>query len=119
MDILKQLLIITGICLFGEAISIMLPFTFPGSVISMLAVFILLYLKFLKETQIKKVADFLLQNMSFFFVPAATAIINEFKILKTDILILILIAMMSTIITMLATYYTVCFVSKMTGRGKE
>ena len=119
MDILKQLLIVTSICLLGEAVSATLPFTFPGSVISMLVVFVLLWFKFMKEEQIKKVADFLLQNMSFFFIPAATAIINEFKILKTDILILILISLMSTIITLLATYYTVCFISKITGSDKR
>ena len=119
MDLIKQLAIISGICLAGEVISGVLPFTFPGSVISMLMVLILLILKVLKEESINKVSDFLLQNMSLFFIPAATAIIKEIEVLKTDILILIFISIISTVITFLATYYTVCFVAKITGGNKE
>ena len=43
MKIIKQLTIISAVCLAGEAVSAVLPFAFPGSVISMIMLFLLLF----------------------------------------------------------------------------
>ena len=75
MKILMQLAIILFICLLGEVIAAVLPFPFPASVISMLLVLALLLWGPLKIYHIQKQADFLLDNMGFFFVPPAVAII--------------------------------------------
>ncbi len=119
MKIIKQLTIISAVCLAGEAVSAVLPFAFPGSVISMIMLFLLLFLKFLKEDAIKETGDFLLGNMAFFFVPAATAIIEKYEILKGSILVIIFISIICTFITFFVTYYTVCFVSALQNRGKN
>ncbi|MCI8342324.1 MAG: CidA/LrgA family protein [Firmicutes bacterium] len=116
MKILKQLAAISAVCIAGEAISALLPVTFPGSVISMIIVFLLLFFKFIKEEAIKETSDFLLGNMAFFFVPAATAIIEKYDFLKGSIMIIVFISIICTFITFIVTYYTVCFVSYMQNR---
>ena len=118
MKILKQLTIISGICLAGEVISKLLPFAFPSSVLSMLIVLALLCFRVLKENHINEVGNFLLANMSFFFIPVASSIIKEYASVKSSILALIIIAFISTIITFFVTYYTVVFISKVTGGRK-
>ncbi|MGL4791556.1 MAG: CidA/LrgA family protein [Anaerotignaceae bacterium] len=113
MNILKQLLIIALLCIAGEIISFVLPISFPGSVISMILLFILLTSKFLKEKSINTVGDFLLKNMAFFFIPTATAIMDYYDFIKDSILILIFISIVSCFITFFVTYYTVLFVVKL------
>lgn len=118
MKIIKQLTIISAVCIAGETVSAMLPFTFPGSVISMILLFFMLFFKFIKEEHIKESSDFLLNNMAFFFVPAATAIIEKFEFLKGSIIIIVFISIICTFITFLVTYYTVCAVVALQKRGK-
>jgi len=113
MKIIKQLAIIGGICLSCDVVASFLPVAFPGSVIAMIVIFLLLGLKFLKESSIEEVGDFLLKNMAFFFIPSATAIIDKYEFLKGSIVLLVLISIISTLITFLATYYTVCAVTKL------
>ncbi len=118
MNILKQLTIIFGVCLMGEVISKILPFTFPGSVLSMLIMLILLITKAVGEEHIDKASDFLLNNMSFFFIPIATGIIKEYDAVKESIFALVIIALVSTVITFFVVYYTVLFIAKLT-EGKK
>lgn len=113
MKVLKQLAVIAGICLVCDVIAPNLPFSFPGNVIAMIVIFLLLLFKFLKESSIEDVGDFLLKNMAFFFIPSATAIIEKYEFLKGSIVVLVLVCILSTLITFLATYYTVCAVTRL------
>lgn len=109
MNILKQLCTIFILCLFGELISSLLPFAFPASVISLILVFLLLFLKVIKPEQIADVSDYLLSTMAIFFVPAGVAIIEKFHLIKSSLLPLILITIVTTILTFAVTGYTVKF----------
>ena len=77
MEIIKQLLLILGACFAGEIIAALLPIAFPSSVIAMILLFVLLLSGVLKERNINKVGDFLLQNMSIFFLPSAIGILEH------------------------------------------
>ena len=76
MRILKQIGFIFGICLVGQIIAELIPVPFPGSVMSMVLLFILFMLNWANPEKLKNVNDFLLENMSFFFVPSAVSIIT-------------------------------------------
>lgn len=117
MKILKQLAIIFGICLVCDVFARVLPVSLPGNVIAMIVIFLLLAFNFLKERSIQDTGDFLLKNMAFFFIPSGTAIIEKFGFLEGKIITLIIISIISTLITFLATYYTVCAVMKLQQKG--
>ena len=73
----------------------------------------------MKEETIKDVADFLLGNMAFFFVPAGVSIINYFDELKSTAVQLILICIISTVVTFAVTAYSVMFTVHLMKKWKD
>lgn len=112
MKLLLQLFYIFTLCLIGEGISSALPFPFPSSIISMLLLLILLCTKWIRASDIKELSEFLLSNMAFFFIPAGVAVMEKYNLLKGNILILLLICILTTVLTFLATSYTVTLIMK-------
>lgn len=107
MKILKQVAVIFGVCLLGQAISEVIPISFPGSVISMVIMFILFLVNWLKPKKLKEVNGFLLENMAFFFIPSGVGIITQFDVIKNSVLQIFIICVVSTVVTFAATAYTV------------
>ena len=83
MKIILQIGLVLGICLLGEALSLVLPIPFPGSVIAMIFLFLLLLSGRLRPEHIREKSDFLLQNMAFFFIPAGVGILEYADTLLT------------------------------------
>ncbi|MEA4854156.1 MAG: CidA/LrgA family protein [Christensenella sp.] len=102
-----QIGIILAVCLAGEGLSLILPVPIPASVTSMILLFVLLLVKIIKTRHIEKFADFLLKNMAFFFIPAGVAIIEQFDLLKDNLVPFLLICCISTFVTFFVTAYTV------------
>ena len=99
MKLLKQLAFLFVLCLIGEIISGILPFAFPSGIISMILLLILLLCKAVKDEQIKDAGDFLLNNMAFFFVPAAVNILQYVEQIKDKLIPFVLICLISTVVT--------------------
>ncbi|MGH4037698.1 MAG: CidA/LrgA family protein [Sphaerochaeta sp.] len=99
MKFFEQFSIIFLICLLGTYISSILPFTFPGSVVSMIILFILLDKNIIKERSISTVGDFLLSNMAIFFIPASVAIMKNYSAIASILWKFALIIVISTIFT--------------------
>ena len=93
MKVILQIGVVFGVCLIGEAAACFLPFPFPASVLSMILLFLLLCLKVLKIDHIRQKADFLLQNMAFFFIPAGVGILEQFEFVKDSMWQLLLICL--------------------------
>ena len=111
MKIFNQLGIILGIFAMGEIISSLFSsvIKIPGAIMGMILLFLLLQFKVIKEEKIKDVADFLLNNMAIFFVPAGVSLINSLGLIGDNILVLVLTSTIATIIVMLDTGMTVEF----------
>lgn len=107
MKLILQIAIVFFICLMGEFISVILPFPFPSSVISMILMFALLMFKVLKPEHIKDKTDFLLKNMAFFFIPSGVGIIEHFSQIEGIIVPFLFICILTTVITFAATAYTI------------
>ena len=107
MKIIRQIGIIFLVCWLSEVIERFLPFTFPASVIGMALLLICLLTGVLKIRHIQEKADFLLENMAFFFIPAGVSIINYFDILKSSAVQLLIICVISTVVTFAATAWSV------------
>lgn len=118
MKILKQFGIIFSVCWISIVTEHYLPFSFPASVIGMILLLLCLMTGVLKIEHVQEKADFLLGNMAFFFVPAGVSIINYFDVLKSSILQLIVICVVSTVITFAATAYSVTLTVRLLEKRK-
>ncbi len=107
MKIIKQVGIIMGICWLSQIIEHYLPFSFPASVIGMILLLVCLLTGILKLEHIQEKSDFLLSNMSFFFLPASVSMINYFDILKSNLVPIIVISVVTTVLTFAATAYSI------------
>ena len=113
MKILKQFGVIFGVCWVSLVIEHYLPFSFPASVIGMILLLICLLTGFLKIEHVQEKADFLLGNMA-----AGVSIINYFDILKSTVLQLLVICVVSTIVTFAVTAYVVTLTVKLMEKKK-
>ncbi|NLE16431.1 MAG: CidA/LrgA family protein [Spirochaetales bacterium] len=112
MKYLTQLAIIFGLCLVGDLISSLLPFAFPGSVVSMLLILLLLSTNLLKEQSLGESADFMLRNMTFFFIPPGVSIIRYMDIIHSIWWQLLVVNIVSVITCFAAASWTVVLVSR-------
>lgn len=112
MKYLTQLALIFGICLVGDLISSLLPFSFPGSVISMILVLILLSSRALKEEHLGESADFLLRNMTFFFIPPGVGILRYAALVQSIWWQLLVVNLVSLVACFAASSYTVLLVMR-------
>ena len=119
MKIIKQIGILFAVCWISQLIEYVLPFAFPASVIGMGLLLVCLLTGFLKVEHIQEKADFLLENMAFFFVPAGVSIINYFDILKSAAVQLVVICVISTVITFAVTAVSVKFRIRLMNRRKS
>ena len=107
MKIIYQIAIIFSICWVSQVIEKLLPIDFPASVIGMILLFLLLSMGVLKIEHIREKSDFLLANMAFFFIPAGVSVINYFDVLKSSLLPLLAICVITTVVTFAATAYSI------------
>ena len=123
MKMILQIGVVLGICLLGEGISLLLPIPFPGSVIAIVLLFLLLLSRVLRPDHIRQKSDFLLQNMAFFFIPAGVGIMEYGEELLPFLLPLLLICLITTILTFAASALTATLVihiqQKHSKTGKE
>jgi holin-like protein len=115
---LKQLALIFAVCLAGEGLAGLLPFTFPGSVLSMVLLFVLLASKLLKLEQVEDAGDFFLKNMAFLFVPTVVGVMEHFPLLLQNLLPLLAVIIITTILTFGAAAWTATAVIRLQSRKK-
>lgn len=113
IQIIYQIGIVFAVCWAARCIEAALPFDFPASVIGMLLLFLLLYVRIVKVEHIRQKSDFLLSNMAFFFLPAAVSIINYFPLLKQNVIPLLAVCFISTIVTFCVTAAVVTLALKL------
>jgi len=97
MIIVKELSIVFALYLLGEGISQLLPFTFPGSIIGMVLLFLALLFQWLRLEQIKHVSTFFLKYMSLFFIPAGVSLMASFSLIEEHISSILLTLLFSTV----------------------
>lgn len=120
MKYLHQLGVLLACCAAGEILSILLRGRLPGNVLGLALLLLLLVSGLVKLPHVESVADFLLQNMAFFFLPACLGVLEIFSDIKGEILAIIAVCVLTTLCTAAATALTVHLVLRLQrGRGKE
>lgn len=107
MKLLLQVGLVFAICLMGEIVAALLPFAFPGTIISLVLLFLLLVLRVVRVDHIQKKADFLLKNMAFFFIPAGVGILGQVDAVKDNLVPLLAVVVITTLLTFGSTALTV------------
>lgn len=109
--LLAQLCLIMGVYAAGCALASILPITLPGNIMGMVLLLVLLGTHILKTKYISEACDYLIDNMSVFFIPAGVAIMGCFSMLEASAAKFAFVCIATTVIVFLATSYTVLFVS--------
>lgn len=107
MKRLTQFGIILLILLFSDMIQSYFNLSIPSSIIGILILLLLLLFKLIRLEWVEDISKVLLDNLSLLFIPAGVGIINEFEIFKGNILPIIFIIVITTIVVILVTGYTV------------
>ena len=100
MKLFREIIIIFGISYIGECLSTLLHLPLPGSLVEMLLLLLLLSFRILRLDMIATVSDFLLGHLPFFFIPAGVALMAKFYHIADIWIPILLICMVTTVITM-------------------
>ena len=97
---LREFMLIFTINYVGILLSKILHLPLPGTIVSLLLLFFMLQFKFLKLEKIENAGNFLLLNMTIFFMPPTVKIIDSYELLEKDLFKIIVIIIVSTFLTM-------------------
>ena len=97
---LREFMLIFTINYVGILLSKILHLPLPGTILSLLLLFLMLQFKVLKLEKIENAGNFLLLNMTIFFMPPTVKIIDSYELLEKDLFKIIVIIIVSTFLTM-------------------
>lgn len=103
---IKQTTIIFGFWAIGEIIAKLFSIHFPGSIIGMVLLTAALEKGIIQLKSVKSIADILVKNMGFFFIPAGVALMLYFDIIEHEIIPILLSMFISTFLVLLTTGWT-------------
>lgn len=101
--LIVQCAVIFGCLAAGEALVWATGIPVPGSIIGMLILTACLQTGLLKLRHVEGVADFLVRNLGFFFVPAGVALVDYFDVLREQWLAIVGSAVLSTWVVLAVT----------------
>ena len=99
MKYISQFLIILGFTLAGEALQRLIPVSIPASVYGLALLFLALCLKTIKLEQVKAVGGFLTSILPLLFVSPAVGIVENWSLIRPQILPIALLLVASTVLT--------------------
>lgn len=107
MKLLKQLAIICGIFYAGHIFQTATKFPIPSTVLGMIFLLILLLTGIIKLEQIDSVGQFLLDHLTFLFIPGGVGLIASLDLIKDQWLQILILIILSTSIVITVTGLTV------------
>ena len=113
MNLIVEFCVVFLICMAGEWISALLPFTLPASVVSLIILLILLLSGAVKERTIQGTSQFLINNMGMLFIPAVVGTLEYLDVLKLQIVPFLVVSIVSTPLVYLATAWSVQLLMKL------
>jgi len=102
----KQCAILFGFLALGELLVFVTGLRLPSSIIGMLLLTASLHFKLIKLDSIKGLADFLISNMAFFFVPSGVALMCYFDIISAEFWPIVVSTVLSVVLVLVFTGWT-------------
>lgn len=99
MKYLSQFLIILGFTLTGESLQRIIPLPIPASVYGLVLLFAALCLKLIRLEQVKEAGSFLTSILPVLFVSPAVGIVDDWGLIRNDLLPILLLLVGSTILS--------------------
>lgn len=99
MKYLSQFLIIMGFTLVGEVLQRIIPLPIPASVYGIALLFAALCAKLVKVEQVKQTGAFLSSILPILFVSPAVGIVEDWGLIREDLLSILLLLVASTVLT--------------------
>ena len=118
MKILLQIALVFGVYWVSQCIEVVLPFSFPASVISLILLLVLLLTGIVKVDHVREKSDFLLGNLGFFFVPVSVGIMNYAQLIWENAAAFLTICVVSLVLTYGATVGAVRLTQKLLEKRK-
>ena len=113
MNLIVEFCVVFLICMAGEWVSALLPFTLPASVVSLIILLILLLSGAVKERTIQGTSQFLINNMGMLFIPAVVGTLEYLDVLKLQFLPFLVVTIISTPLVYLVTAWSVQLLMKL------
>lgn len=107
MKYIKQFSILLTICLVGELLVLFLPFGFPGNIMAMILLVLLLSFKVIKSAQIEETSQLLLECIGLFIVPISVSMISHLELIRTIWWQLLVISLATLFLTFASTAFTI------------
>lgn len=119
MKLFREALIIFAICLIGDAIVELTGIPIPGNIIGLLLFLVALCTKIIKVEQVDTVSTFFLDHLAFFFVPAGVNLMTSLGLLKSSIVQIIIVCIVTTAIIIASTGLIVQFIVNLLDKRKK
>lgn len=100
MKYLRQFFIILAFSFAGEVLHALIPMQVPASIYGLVLLFIALLAGWVKLPQIRETANFLITVMPLMFIPAGVGLLESWGELRTILLPVCVIVVVSTILVM-------------------
>ena len=100
---IRQLAILFGCLALGELLIYFTGIPLPSSIVGMLLLTLFLQLRVIRLEWVQTLADFLVANIGFFFVPPGVAIMCHFKLIKAEWLPMVVASVISTVLVLAVT----------------
>ena len=100
---IRQLAILFGCLALGELLIDFTGIPLPSSIVGMLLLTLFLQLRVIRLEWVQTLADFLVANIGFFFVPPGVAIMCHFKLIKAEWLPIVVASVISTVLVLAVT----------------
>ena len=110
MKFFRESILLLSIYFAGEILSKFLNLPIPGNIVGMILLFVLLTSNIIKVEKVENLANFFLDHLAFFFIPAGVGLMNSFADIKSSALKILIICIVTTIIVMAVTGLTVQFI---------
>lgn len=110
MKFFRESILLLSIYFVGEILSNLFNLPIPGSIVGMILLFVLLTSNIIKIEKIENLANFFLNHLAFFFIPACVGLMTSFASLKGSIFKIVLLCILTTIIVIAVTGITVQFI---------
>ncbi|MCI6988836.1 MAG: CidA/LrgA family protein [Campylobacter sp.] len=107
MKYLEQISIIFGISFIAELMAYFIPINMPGSIYGLVLMFLGLYFRVIKVSQVRNVSSFFIEIMPIIFIPAGVGLMDNYAPLLKNIIPISVIVLVSTVAIMVVSAHIV------------